>query len=256
MTSLSVETSNMIPGDFDQGSGRLWSASLGVIVAAHLAAAALLLVEFGRAPMMPPPPAALPIMIEMAPMPSAPKPPPPQPVVKPVEPDPLPKAPVVEKAEVALPKPKPKPKIRKPVEKRIEKPVPPAPMTKPLPQTQAPDTTARPAAPAKASPDLGEAASNKARITYEGMLQAHLKRFQRYPQEARRRHQEGTAYVRIKITRDGALILHNLERTSGFEKLDREVLAMMERAVPMPAFLADMKEKSREFVVPVIFNLR
>ncbi|MDE1173936.1 MAG: TonB family protein [Parvibaculaceae bacterium] len=255
MTVLPLETSNRLPGDFDQGSGRLWSASLGVIAAAHLAAAGLLLVQFGRAPVMPPPPAALPIMIEMAPMPSAPKPPPPQPVVKPVEPDPLPKAPVVEKAEVALPKPKPKPKIRKPVEKRIEKPMPPTPATKPAPQTQA-DTSARPTAPAKAAPDPGEAASSQARITYEGMLQAHLRRFQRYPQEARRRHQEGTAYVRIRIARDGTLILHTLERTSGFDKLDNEVLAMMERAVPMPAFLADMKENSREFVVPVIFNLK
>lgn len=249
-----AETPLVLPGDFTQGSRRLWTGALGAVLAAHAIAGGLLLVQFGHAPALPPPPAALPIMIDMAPLPSAPKPPPPQPQVQPVEPEPLPKAPVVEKAEVALRKPKPhKPRKKPPVEKRVEKPAPPSP--KPAPANQAPDTSARPAAPTKAASESG-ASSLKARITYEGLLQAHLRRFQRYPQEARRRHQEGIAYVRIRITRNGELLVRTLERTSGFSKLDQEVMAMMSRAAPMPAFLVEMKENTREFVVPVIFNLK
>ncbi|MEJ0068845.1 MAG: TonB family protein [Pseudomonadota bacterium] len=223
-----------------------WTASLAVVLALHaLGAAALLAWHSSVEPVPPPLPA---IMIDLAPLPvpvppvvEPPKPPPPEPE-KQVIPEPLPSP--APKPEVVLPPPKPKivHKVTPPPEPKVE-PTPVAP-TPPQPPQQA------------IAPPIAAPPSPTATPTYQGLLMAQLERNKRYPRDARMRRQEGVATLRFTLNRDGTLVTFKLERSSGIPALDEEVLAMIQRAAPLPAFPADMPEARLELVVPVRFSLR
>jgi len=220
----------------------------------------------------PPPPEALP-----APAPEPlPEPPMLIPPVDPVpltmrEPEvvlskPLPKKPKVEEvAEIPKEKPKEKPKPEKPKEK-------PKPETKPDPQaepTVAQESTPLPsqqAAPAAApvqqaavpaAPSAADIARRaNAEANWQGLLLAHLEKHKKYPKSARKRHEQGTSFLRFRMDRNGTVLSYALARSSGYETLDEEVLEMIARAQPLPALPAEMSEAVVEIVVPVQFTLR
>jgi protein TonB len=85
---------------------------------------------------------------------------------------------------------------------------------------------------------------------------AHLMRNQRYPREARMKHVEGVATIRFAIDRTGRLLSFKLERGSGHKVLDDEVLAMIQRAAPMPPFPPEMAQAELEISAPIRFQLR
>src|SRR5262249_8672175 len=92
--------------------------------------------------------------------------------------------------------------------------------------------------------------------TYQGLILAHLERNKRYPRDARMRRQEGVATLRFSIDRTGKLLGFKLEASSGHPALDAEVLAMIQRAAPLPPFPPEMTQGELELVVPVRFALR
>ncbi|MBI3515575.1 MAG: energy transducer TonB, partial [Proteobacteria bacterium] len=219
------------------GIGR-WTASLLAVVLVHALGAAALLSWRTPVASIEPPPAA--VMIELAPLP-APTPPPP--VIQPPEPavveEVLPEPVVVPpKPDVVLPPPRPKPK---PVPQRIEQP--------PPPQVEPTPTPPRPPEPVAAAP-APVTAPPVATPSYQGLLLSHLERNKRYPREARLRRQEGVATLRFTVDRDGKLLAFKLERSAGHAILDDEVLAMIQRAAPLPPFAPEMAEPRVEFVVP------
>jgi protein TonB len=189
----------------------------------------------------------------------------------------LPKPELEKKAEE--PKPEPEKKVEKPKEKPKEKPreepkkeavqkpkLEPRPEADPEPsiaQKSAPQQTqqAKAAAPVEASKvPAAPAASDVARraaaeANWQGILYAHLERHKKYPRLARKRHEEGTAYLRVRMERSGQVLRYSLERSAGFEALDEEVLAMIERAQPLPQLPAEVDKPVIEFVVPVVFRL-
>lgn len=111
-------------------------------------------------------------------------------------------------------------------------------------------TTAPPARPA---PPAAVAASAR---TWEGMLLAHLERRKRYPTEARAQRREGVAYVRFVMTRDGRVLSVELERSSGHPALDREAVALLRRAQPLPKPPPDVPGDPVSLSVPVEFFMR
>lgn len=180
------------------------------------------------------PPAALAIeLVAEAPLASEPLPPQPSP------PEPVPK-PVPQLTS---------PLVEAPPPSDVFEPVPPEPPPQPGPAVEA--GAAAPPSPPPAKP---RAAS--AKITYEGLLLAHLERNKRYPSQARSRRQQGLPYVRFVVTREGKVLSARLERSSGHEALDAEALALFERAQPLPAFTPEMEEETLEAVVPIQFSLR
>lgn len=114
----------------------------------------------------------------------------------------------------------------------------------------APATTAPPARPA---PPAAVAASAQ---TWEGTLLAHLERRKRYPVEARAQRREGVAHVRFTMTREGRVLSAVLERSSGHPALDREAVALLRRAQPLPKPPPEIPGDPVSLSVPVEFFLR
>jgi periplasmic protein TonB len=145
-----------------------------------------------------------------------------------------------EVAEVALPVPEP-PKPEPPAE---EKPPTAVPSVAMVPTISAP-------------PVAGAAIESSAAIRrWESGLVAHIERFKRYPAEARARGDHGMARVAFTIDRDGWVRESRILETSGSPELDRECLAMLARAQPMPKPPHQAQTSELSFIVPVRFNIR
>jgi periplasmic protein TonB len=86
-------------------------------------------------------------------------------------------------------------------------------------------------------------------------LLSHLDRCKRYPDAARARRAEGTALLSFGMDRDGRVLGFYLVRSSGYSELDDEVLAMIERASPLPPAPPEMREQVVQLVVPIRFRL-
>jgi periplasmic protein TonB len=150
------------------------------------------------------------------------------------------KKPPEEVAEVALPVPEP-PKPEPPAEEK--------------PPTAVPSVAMVPTIPAP--PIAGAAVEPSAAIRrWESGLVAHIERFKRYPAEARARGDRGLARVAFTIDRDGWVRESRILETSGSPELDRECLAMLARAQPLPKPPSQVQTSELSFVVPVRFNIR
>lgn len=275
--------------DRDAGRLRSWLACAAVVTAAHLGAVAWLTNRVESPPPGTTPTATL-IDLEPAPRPTnasarrATAPPPevaptPPEVARPDAPEepkqtvtPPARAPA-EKAESEPPSERPRPEMpaaaRAPsdaVAESLEPP--PVPLLKPKPSPRKvvaaeprrgvppeppPDSAAGEERPDDARPRGGIAG---VRRDYLVSLQAWLERHKEYPARAVRRRLEGEALLRFVMTRDGDVIAHGLARSSGSEMLDEEVLAMLERATPLPPLPPDYEAARLELVVPVRFALR
>lgn len=82
-------------------------------------------------------------------------------------------------------------------------------------------------------------------------LHAH----KRYPRRARLRMMRGEAVIGFVLDRSGRVVSYELRRSTGHGVLDREVLAMIRRASPMPSFPPDMNKERMDFSVPVRFDI-
>lgn len=115
----------------------------------------------------------------------------------------------------------------------------------------APDTTAPPNRPAPTAATAAVAAQ-----TWEGRLLAHLEQRKRYPAEARARRLQGVAHVRFTMDRQGRVLSAVLDRSSGHASLDREALALLQRAQPLPLPPAETPGERITLIVPVDFFTR
>jgi len=199
------------------------------------------------------------IMIDLAPVAVAPEivpndMPPDQVAARQEEPEPEPEPPKpIEKvdlpppevkAEVTLPPPPPKvvekPKEKKPDKKKSVARAPSA----------APERSDRAAAPL---PGASSRDSN-AVPSWRSQLVARLERYKRYPSDAR--GDNGTTQVAFRVDRSGGVHNARIARSSGSSLLDRETLALLERAQPMPAPPPEASEADLSVVAPVRYNMR
>lgn len=90
---------------------------------------------------------------------------------------------------------------------------------------------------------------------YLARLRAWLEKHKRYPRRARLRRQEGTAMLSFVVDREGRVVEYSIRESSGHRILDEEVVAMIERAQPLPGFPDDLQRPRLELVVPVQFFL-
>jgi len=86
-------------------------------------------------------------------------------------------------------------------------------------------------------------------------LVSHLDRYKRYPQAARAQRAEGTALLSFGMNRDGRVLGYRIVRSTGCPDLDNEVMAMIERASPLPPAPPEVHEQIVQLVVPVRFRL-
>ncbi|RIA46002.1 MULTISPECIES: TonB family protein [Sphingomonadales] len=116
----------------------------------------------------------------------------------------------------------------------------------PVPETTAPKSIAAPAA---------SRLSNDAQPNWEGQILAHLERFRRYPPRARAARQQGTAFLRFTMNREGQVLTGSIFKKSGSFDLDRAALDTLQRAQPLPAIPAGRPDIV-ELTIPVEFYLR
>ena len=165
--------------------------------------------------------------------------------------------PTMQQAEATPPEP---PKVEeKPVERVEQPPSPPQQAEVTLPQVEPkevekPKPVPQPPAPETRSPpkndrlgQFSEAGSN----AYNALVFGHLQRFKRYPAAARGK--SGTVVVRFVLNRAGDVIESAVTKSSGNDVLDREAVAILQRASPFPAFPAAKSGTQDTYIAPVSF---
>lgn len=227
-------------------------------LAAHAGVGAAIFLGFATAEPASPPPAAM--VVELAPLPSAP----------PVPPS---LAPPTPEQKEATPKPAP-PQLKIPPLPKLVADVKPE-VAVPAKEEERPDKTreqddkpaevtthqAAPEAPRKdasKAPAIG-APSDKpstAEQNWEGRVLAALERRKRYPAEAQRGGQEDLVYVRIMIDRRGRVTRSEIRRSRRYPLLDAEVLALVRRASPLPVPPKEVPGETIDMVVPVEFFIK
>lgn len=230
----------------------LWGACFTLAVFIHGAGAAALLTKWDESE----PGASTPVvMIDLAPEAAAPETtptdmPPDQVASRAEEPEvePEPEKPVEKvelpppeapKPEVVLPPPPPK-KVEKPKEKPKKKSVAAAPAAAPKHADHA------------AAPTPG--GSRESNATWRSQLVARLERYKRYPSEAR--GDAGVTQVAFRVDRSGGVHNVRIARSSGSSLLDRETLALVDRAQPMPAPPSGISDAELSVIAPVRYNAR
>jgi periplasmic protein TonB len=265
VTEISL-TETILAQTAEPGTVRRWAACGALVLAIHMAPAAVMLWWLAppEAPAEPPPAA---VMIDMAPLPAAPPtapseiPPGPQQTqtaAPPPEPDviPLPELPPALHPDAALPPP---PKRRPAVPHHlatVRQEAPPADQP-PAPATTAPPAVEAPPAPTAAAPAQGAVAAvpSQGPQTWHALLLGRLEQFKRYPAIAQVRRQQGVATIRFTLDRSGNVLSSSLEKSSGFGLLDAEALALLQRAQPLPKPPADTLDDQMELIVPIEFFL-
>jgi TonB family protein len=150
-----------------------------------------------------------------------------------------------EKLEVVMPKFTPPPQLYVPVPAFDIAPSPNAITAAP------PRPEPQPAMPSPAPVrDTGES-----RATYLGTLLAQLNRFKHYPPEAKSARIEGVVMLHFIIDRNGRLLSAEIAKSSGRPALDREALALVARAEPLPAMPTAMQGDTLDAIVPINFSL-
>ena len=177
-----------------------------------------------------------------------PPPSPPVPVeVMPVEPAPVEPAPV-----------EPAPVEPAPVEASATTTSPPAdgPSSLSKPSDQAQGTIEAAGANHQLTSRWQTPAMPSARDRYVAELASWLAKHKQYPLRARQRRQEGIALLSFVVGRNGQIHRPTIRQSSGSALLDRAVLALLQRAQPLPAIPDQLNQDSLEVVVPVQFRLR
>ena len=93
-------------------------------------------------------------------------------------------------------------------------------------------------------------------VDYKAQLLAWLEKHKEYPRRARLRRQEGTALLEFVMDRSGQVLEYRIVESSGYKLLDEEVVAMIERASPLPTPPAAMTGERFNYTVPIWFNQR
>ncbi|HVZ27796.1 MAG TPA: energy transducer TonB [Rhizomicrobium sp.] len=127
----------------------------------------------------------------------------------------------------------------------------PAAATAPIPQiiTATPPPAA--AAPMMLpSPPSADPQASNAVPSWETGLLMQLQQARRFPPGARRK---GVVLLRFTMDRDGNVLAAKIEKGSGDESLDREALAALQRAQPLPKPPAEITGNPLDLIVPVDF---
>jgi TonB family protein len=91
-------------------------------------------------------------------------------------------------------------------------------------------------------------------LTWQKELLAHINRHRRYP--ADRAQQEAHLMLAVVLDRTGRVVSASIARSSGDASFDKEALAMMRRADPVPPLPPLIADEGLSFILPVDFRPR
>lgn len=127
--------------------------------------------------------------------------------------------------------------------------------TESKPQPTSPGATSPSATTGAASLGGGHESIQKARVSYHHMVATLLAKSKRYPERAVRGRITGSGALRITISSTGNVESVEVIESTQSTVLDEELLRMVDRAAPFPAFPAEMSQGDVTLVVPVSFRL-
>jgi periplasmic protein TonB len=246
-----------------------WSAGLALALGLHGAAAFFMLTrwhadagEIASAPA---------ILVDFAPAPAAP-------AVKPTELPPGPPQPqqqAQQQQQQAVAKVAAKAPPAKPVKRTIEVPPAPQPTVAVLPPPRprektesrkprhrlaslasAPSSAERRAARAAAKAPGAAAQDPNALPNWRSALVAVIERHKHYPAQALARGEQGVAQVAFSVDRRGGLHDARIVRSSGSSVLDRDALAWLRRAEPLPPPPPEIRGARISVTVPLRYDIR
>jgi len=151
-----------------------------------------------------------------------------------------------------VPQPPEKPKE----EVKLERPPDEAPAEVPLPVEKPPEKVVNSPPPAPVTAQQVKGGAPKVEASWQTSLMRQLQRFKRYPASAQSRKEEGVVLLSFSLDRAGHVLAHSIARSSGHADLDNEVMAMIMRAEPLPAFPDSMQQTRVDLTVPIRFSLR
>jgi protein TonB len=187
-----------------------------------------------------------------------PPPPPPAPVPEVVD-EPPPMIETVAKEAPAAPPPPPpeikkKPDAPKPV---VQKKPPPVPVE---PSPQPPEPSLLDTSSFKIQDPLATQAAIAAPVgragpppSYSALISAALESHKVYPRLAQARRQQGRVSLQFVIDRRGNVLSHKIVGSSGYQLLDNEVEALIQRVSPLPPMPPEMTDDTKEFTVAIDF---
>ena len=97
-----------------------------------------------------------------------------------------------------------------------------------------------------------ERPTSAAIASWERLLVAQLERHKRYPPQAGGK--VGEARLAFDIDRTGRVLASRIVHSSGSDALDREALALLRRAAPLPPPPAGLPDDRLSFVVPIRYH--
>jgi protein TonB len=124
------------------------------------------------------------------------------------------------------------------------------------PEEQQPPPVEQQKPPAPAIPARVKGAAPRVEPSWQTALVRHLQQYKRYPSDAQSRGEEGIVLLSFSIDRTGHVLARQIVRSSGHRELDDEVMSMVERAQPLPAFPPSMPQAKLDLTVPIRFSLR
>lgn len=143
------------------------------------------------------------------------------------------------------------PKIKKPEKEtdKASKTEPPKKETKPSPPGEKKQSTLG------KKTASGRSDSGDARNEYLEKLMKKIESARRYPPLARRRGLEGTASLKLTVSRSGGLDYLKLIASSGHSVLDSEAENTINRATPLPPVPSELNSSGLTLIVPIKFKL-
>jgi protein TonB len=148
------------------------------------------------------------------------------------------------------------PEIEQHEQAKVDAPPPPQETTTDvtLPEEKPPEKV-EPTNPSPRTIEAATAAAPHIDPSWQSLLFKQLQRFKSYPSGARARNEQGVVKLTFTVDRDGHVLSRQIMTGSGYPDLDAEVLTMVERAQPLPAFPASMTQAQQDFTVPIRFSL-
>ena len=98
-------------------------------------------------------------------------------------------------------------------------------------------------------------AQQKVIESYGALLTRHISAFKKYPRIAQRRIWEGDILLEITLNKNFKILNIKVINESKYEVLNKEAVAMIERAQPLPK-ANNIKSETFKVFVPVAFKLR
>lgn len=127
----------------------------------------------------------------------------------------------------------------------------------PLPKTEASLEATRQSEKAAATNSGSAVNQSTSNTQWESFVLAKLQKLKRYPHFAQRMNQEDTIMVQITIDPTGRAISAKILKSKGYQALDTEVKALIQRASPFsPPPQEFIKNNKTELVVPIEFFIK